>query len=155
MKENFKRELLESGYVHSPLPLHEEKSLHAEQLKKPVLKKRVLWNGETELPQHEGIGEMVREGNTLKVTAPTTRATMPYEDGATRHFFQTSVVFALPGEDWSAYNRVSFRVKPDSDGSHSVHLRVNVKNEGEYPIPDPYWLNCQSSWRCPTSRITL
>ena len=139
MKDSFRKELLESGYVHSPLPLHEEKSLHTEQLKKPVLKKRVLWNGETELPQHEGIGEMVREGNTLKVTAPTTRATMPYEDGATRHFFQTSVVFALPGEDWSAYNRVSFRVKPDSDGSHSVHLRVNVKNEGEYPIPDPYW----------------
>ncbi|MBP3704210.1 MAG: glycoside hydrolase family 9 protein, partial [Clostridia bacterium] len=139
MREEFRRELIETGYVHSPLPLHEERSLHTEQLSKPVLARRVLWNGGENPPQHIGIGSMTQEGDVLRVTAPTTRATMPYNDGATRKFFNTSVVFTLPGEDWQAYNRIAFRVKPDADGSHSMHLRAHIKNEGEFPIPDPYW----------------
>ena len=139
MKETFRNELIATGYIHSPLPLHEERSLLAEQLKKPVLEKRVLWNGGEGAPVHTGIGTMVRKDDTLCITAPTTRATMPYEDGATAHHFKAALVFALPGEDWQNYNRVVFRVKPDSDGSHAVHLRVHVKNEGRIPIPDPYW----------------
>jgi len=139
MKEAFKRELLESGYIHSPLPLHEERSLLAEQLKKPVVEKRVLWNGGENVPQHGGIGVMERDGDTLCVTAPTTRATMPYEDGATAHHFKAALIFSFPGEDWQSFNRVVFRVKPDSDGSHAVHLRVHIKNEGKVAIPDPYW----------------
>ncbi len=139
MKEAFKRELLETGYIHSPLPLHEEKSLLAEQLKKPVLNRRILWNGGENAPQHAGIGTMVQENDTLFITAPTTRATMPYEDGATAHHFKAGLVFSLSGEDWQSFNRVVFRVKPDSDGSHAVHLRVHIKNEGEIAIPDPYW----------------
>ena len=139
MKDSFRRELMETGYVHIPLPLHEENSLHTEQLNKPVAAKRVLWTGGENMPQHTGIGTMTRAGNVLRVVAPTTRATMPYEDGATLPHFRTSVVFTLPGEDWRAYNRIAFRVKPDCDGAHCPHLRVHVRNEGEFPIPDPYW----------------
>lgn len=139
MKAEFKRELLASGYVHSPLPLHEEHSLETEELNKPVIARHVLWDGGANPPQHSGIGKMEQIGDVLRVTAPTTRATMPYDDGATLPHFRASVTFTLPGEDWTGYNRVVFRVKPDSDGSHSVHLRVHIKNEGEIPIPDPYW----------------
>ncbi|MBQ2668459.1 MAG: glycoside hydrolase family 9 protein [Clostridia bacterium] len=139
MNKEFLRELMETGYVHSPLPLHEERSLHAEQQKKPVTASRVIWNGGENGPQHQGIGTMTQQGDVLQVVAPTTRGTMPYEDGATLPHFRASVVFTLPGEDWRDYNRLAFRVKPDSDGSHSVHLRVHVKNEGEIAVPDPYW----------------
>lgn len=39
MKETFRKELIQTGYVHSPLPLHQEKSLEREREEKPILAK--------------------------------------------------------------------------------------------------------------------
>ena len=45
MKETFRKELIQTGYVHSPLPLHQEKSLEREREEKPILAKKVIWDG--------------------------------------------------------------------------------------------------------------
>ncbi len=43
MKAEFKRELLESGYVHLPLPLHEERSLESMCRAFPESPSRPAW----------------------------------------------------------------------------------------------------------------
>lgn len=144
MLETFRKELIESGYVHSPLPLHRERSLEAERERKPVLKRRAVWKNGSALPVQSGIGRMEivegagREGaGVIRMTLPTSRKGVSYE-GKGRELFQCKLEFRIPGESWEEYNRVSFWVKPDCMGSHSVHFRVHVKNEGKFSIPDPY-----------------
>ena len=145
MQKTFQEELIRTGYIHSPLPLHTERSLEAERAKKEVKKRKRIWDGGKDMPVHSGIGRMERVagagrtgGDTVRITAPTARNTVPYEDGATRPQFASRLIIAVEKENWEEYNRVVFWVKPDSMGSHSVHLRVNVRNEGKFPIPDPY-----------------
>lgn len=145
MQDKFREELIRTGYVHAPLPLHQEKSLEAECARKKVFDQRVIWNGLEDLPVHSGIGTMEERkgggrvgGSTIRVTAPTQRNTMPYDDGATAHMFKSRLTFRFPKEDWEAYNRLSLWVKPDSMGSHSVHCSIHIVNEGKVPVPDPY-----------------
>lgn len=145
MQDQFREELIRTGYIHSPLPLHQERSLEAERARKKVLKSRILWDGEENMPSQSGIGTISRTegagrngGCTIRITAPTKRNTMPYDDGATAHLFKSRMAFSIPGESWEEFNRISFWVKPDSMGSHSVHFRIYITNEGKFPIPDPY-----------------
>lgn len=145
IREQFRKELIQTGYIHSPLPLHQERSLEAEKQQKKVLCRRMIWDGKAEMPSQSGIGTMDRvEGAgrdgeaVIRIKAPTRRDSMPYEDGATADLFKSRLTFAIPGENWEEYNRVSIWVKPNSMGSHSIHLRVHIKNEGKIPIPDPY-----------------
>ena len=146
MRKTFCRELIQTGYIHSPLPLHQERSLEAEQAQKDIVKRRTIWNGGEEMPSHSGIGTMERmekggkEGeDAIRVRASVMRNTLPYDDGANAYLFRSVLHFNFPGENWEEYNRVAFWVKPDSMGSHSVHLSVHIKNEGIIPIPDPYF----------------
>ena len=63
MKETFRKELIQTGYVHSPLPLHQEKSLEREREEKPILAKKVIWDGTQKLPEHSGRGAVAgRDG---------------------------------------------------------------------------------------------
>lgn len=143
MRETFREELMRTGYIHSPLPLHQERSLEEERRRKPVVRSRSLWNGEGALPSLTGIGRMEvvqgggrTGGNVIRLTGPTSRKDASYEES--RGLFKSKMFFAVPGENWEAYNRVSFWVKPDCMGAHSVHFRVHIRNEGKFPIPDPY-----------------
>ncbi len=144
MLETFRKELVQSGYIHSPLPLHRERSLEAEREKKEVLKRKAVWKEGPYSPVQSGIGEMEtvgglgREGgDVIRVTLPTSRKGVVYE-GKGRELFKCTLAFPVPRENWEAYNRLSFWVKPDCKGSHSVHFRVHMRNEGKFPIPDPY-----------------
>lgn len=138
MLESFKQELIQTGYVHSPLPLHQEKSLEAERAAKKVLNRRSVWTKGDPLPVIQGIGRLQQKDEELFVTAPTTRIRPMSDTSGERGEFQSHLLFSLPGENWEAYNRVSFWVKPESMGSHNVHFRVHIKNEGVHPIPDAY-----------------
>ncbi len=54
-----------------------------------------------------------------------------------RPFGSTSVVREFPGEDWRAFNRVSFWVYPDLPGFHVVSLLAVLHNDGELKSPGP------------------
>ena len=145
MLDIFREELIQTGYIHSPLPLHQEKSLEAECAKKKVMNRKVIWNGEQEMPSKSGIGTMEKTegagrngGSTIRIKAPTGRNTEPYDDGATAYMFKSCMIFRFPKENWEDFNRISFWVRPDSMGSHSVHFRIHIKNEGKIPVPDLY-----------------
>lgn len=143
MKREFQEELIRSGYIHAPLPLHRERSLEAEREKKEVLQKKVIWDGTQEAPLHSGIGAIKimdgtgqNGGQTIRADGPVSRESAAYEDS--RGMFHSRMYFLFPKENWEAYNRISFWVKPDCMGAHSVHFRLHIKNEGKVLIPDAY-----------------
>ena len=54
MKETFRKELIQTGYVHSPLQLHQEKSLEREREEKPGTAHRNFRNTVEEEPLPDG-----------------------------------------------------------------------------------------------------
>lgn len=147
MLESFQKELRESGYVHRPLPLHEERSLEREMERRQVNSEKTLWNqGGPCFPRHEGIGKLAQlqgagrtGGLALRVTAPTSHEFHNYDlpEGKRPHY-HSKLIFDIPGEDWSKWNRISLWVKPDSPGGRAVHLGVYLNNDGVKKIPDSY-----------------
>ena len=69
---------MESGYIHRPLPLHEEASLEQTEREKKVTARRTVWSGDGEgccgnpVSMERGTVETVRieEENVLAMEAP-------------------------------------------------------------------------------------
>ena len=147
MRELFRQELLASGYVHAPLPIHEERSLEAENRKKPVLEKRILWDGGSGLlVSHHGLGTVTigmhpekADQKTIEVRFPTGRNEVAEDAFQFRSEGRAHLVFSVPSEDWTSFSRLSFFVKPECNGGHSVHFRLHLVNEGRVRVPDPYY----------------
>lgn len=146
MLESFRKELRESGYIHRPLPLHEERSLEAELWQKPVAAEKPLWTaGGPYAPRHDGIGGMSlpeagRDGGpALRVTAPTAHEIHSYDlPEGKRPRYNAQLIFDVSGEDWSEWGRLALWVKPDSPGSRAVHLGIHLENDGVKKVPDRY-----------------
>ncbi len=56
----------------------------------------------------------------------------------TRYYGTASARRLVNGEDWSAWNRLSFWVYPDLPGFRNVSMIVTFHNEGAQPVPDVY-----------------
>lgn len=140
MKEQFRQELIESGYVHSPLPLHEELSIeHANRIKE-VLAKKHVWPGDSGITvSHSGIGSIEVGDAMISMNVPTERMTARNEAIDESATTRSRLIFTVPSENWEAYNRLRFMVKPRCNGGHAVHFRIHIKNEGRIPIPDPHF----------------
>lgn len=148
MSKEFYEELLSTGFVHSPLPLHPELSLEAELLKKPVLKSKTIFaNGEPFNFTHAGSGEIekasgcgVNGGDALKMTAPLRLASLA-EDAMFGKFSNYGTVYAhfkVDRENLEEYNRFSCDIKADYPGNDNVHIIIGIQNDGKIKIPDRY-----------------
>lgn len=145
MREQLRKDLLNSNYIHSPLPIYEEETREARCEKKPVLSS-VLLDDMTSLEHWEAIGpyakmELSKEHtrqceNSLKFTAPTKLDHWPNAYG--RIYTIPSVMRRVNHENWEHINRISFWVYPDMPGFRSICLRMQFHNEGEHPVPDRY-----------------
>ena len=147
MKDAFKREIEESLYIHSMLPLHRERSLEASFPEKKVVMRKELWScgGQTSAPLAGEKGKlrigMEENEEYVSITAPVRSDAWPKgasADGDYSNFGTAEVHFELSEEDWSEYNRLHFWVKPQVPGSEVVHLNVGIKSNGTVKIPDRF-----------------
>ncbi len=150
MNQNFMKDLLASGYVHAPLALHPENSLEAVLPNKEVLARKSIWyNGSESDFIHNGTGKMfLAEGaghdgsNAIAMGAPLRADTFP--DGTTTNgqyanFGTLRISLPIERENWEAYNRITFHVRPDYQGGENVHMIAGIYNDGKFKLPDRYY----------------
>lgn len=142
--QQMKEIIIKSGVIHRPLPLAVSRSLEEAGLKKKVLVSTPLCTMESLKGWiHHGIGKMERSteksitGNgSLKLTVPTTRQGWKNSDHAVYGYSQAT--FDVKGANWEKYNRISFYIYPDCEGSRNTHLNLYLFNDGILKIPDEY-----------------
>lgn len=136
----FEKELRASGWIHRPLPLHEEKSLEAEGLMKPVREHRMIdltadnWTASGEC-------SVKSSGQRIVITAPLYHPRRPHGDlelGDCSSYGTFGADCAIPRENWEKYNRISFMLKVDTLGVRKVCARLCLRNDGKVKLPDQY-----------------
>ena len=109
----------------------------------PVLARRVLDDlSQPGAWQFSGTGTMTFD--TVRAPAPAAvlrvDVTMfPRGDAPTRnHLPAVNLRRAFGGEDWSAYNRLSLRIRPKLRGFPMLPLEIALHNDGAVKVPDVY-----------------
>jgi hypothetical protein len=137
------------AYLHRPLPPERENSLEQLGLRKQVLDQKPLcdmsgitgWRG-------EGIGVISRDGEltpaghtSLRLQLPSSLPRWPDEnpDGDYTAFGKGFAFYDVAGEDWTAYNRIHFWIRPDCPGARTVNIALIYANDGVEKIPDIYY----------------
>lgn len=119
-----------------PLPVPRERSAAARRAAKPAVESRLL-DGMEDPSRWESFGpglmsftrERATEGRqSARLTSPTKLDRPGPVSG--RPFAETGIRRPVPGEDWSAFNRLSFRVHPHLPGFRNVSLLVRLRAAG-------------------------
>ncbi|MCX6626381.1 MAG: glycoside hydrolase family 9 protein [Candidatus Solibacter sp.] len=130
-----------------PIPNDYANSIKTRWLNKKVLESRLLDDAENLatwklVNTGQALGEMaltreraVSGASAVRLTSPTT-GDKPIP--TVRHYGGAAAVRVVNGEDWSAWNRLSFWVYPDLPGFRNVSLLVMFHNEGKEAVPDTY-----------------
>ena len=138
MRESFRQQLRESGYLHQLLQPDPGLSVEVRLRGKPAIASRVLWDGGGVAGwTRTGVGRLEQHGQALRLTAPARlEPTAPMEH---YHGFSTlTASLALAGEDWHGFNRLVCRIRAACHGFHHPFLTIHLRNEGVQPIPDEY-----------------
>lgn len=138
-----KADIIESGYIHKPLRIHEDRSVETFGLQKKVLESEILCDMESlEGWTHEGLGtvsltdERAVEGtHSLRLEAPAHPEKM-LGWGLGRGTCLAR--FDVGGRDWRSYNRLSFRIYPECPGARTTYLNIYIENDGEVKVPDEF-----------------
>lgn len=141
--EQLKKDILKTGYVHSPLPLDYSKSFETFGLTKKVLDSDMLCDMESlEKWTHKGFGgmrltnERSKSGkNSLRLVGQTTNPTfLDWGIG-----LGTSMAsYDVGGVNWEKYNRIHFYIYPHCEGARSIYLNLYIENDGKIKVPDKY-----------------
>ena len=143
---NWQKELRLSGMIHKPLPLHTERSLEAETADKEILKSRSLAEVATWKAGSEGGIEPCPEKapNGEEAISMFGKAKLDrrpggqLEEGDCGNYGPIEASMEIPGENWEAYNRISFFIRCRTKGMRKVNVRVVFRNDGKEKLPDIY-----------------
>lgn len=138
------RQIVESGYLHRPLPLDESRSLETRGLAKEVVRSKSLCTmSNISAWKHTGIGNIshstrhtISGEGSLRIEIP--HIVEEWENGDHVNYGTSQTTLQLGGADWRDYNRVMFYVYPDCEGMDIMHLNLYLYNDGEQKIPDEY-----------------
>ena len=141
--ETLRHDIIQSGYIHKPLAIHEDKAVETAALQKKVSHSEVLCDMESlQGWTHEGIGTLSLTGerfidgaHSLRLEAPS----MPEKMlgwGLGRG--TCLAAYDLKGADWRPYNRLHFQIYPECEGARTVYLNLYLENDGEVKVPDRF-----------------
>ena len=138
-----RQDIIATGYVHRPLPIHEELSFENFAKDKPAVRSDLLLDMESlDGWTHTGIGEISltkersRQGeSSLRLTAPSRPEPM-LGWGLGRGTCMAT--YDMGGADWRGYNRLRFSIYPSCEGARTVYLNLYIENDGEIKVPDRY-----------------
>lgn len=141
--DQLKADIVATGYVHKPLPLHEEKAIEVWGIEKPALTSEVICDMESlDGWSHTGFGtisltdERCTQGkHSLRLEAPAHPEKM-LGWGLGRGTCMAT--FNIGGKDWRPYNRLKFKIYPECEGARTVYLNLYVENDGKVKVPDEY-----------------
>ncbi len=141
--KKLKADLETTGYIHSPLPIDESKSVEAFGLKKKVLESVSVCDMEDlSAWTHTGVGTILLTGDRCKDGSHSLRLEAPAHPvpmlgwGLGRGTCLAST--DIGGKNWEAYNRLHFYVYPDCPGARSIYLNLYLENDGKVKVPDQY-----------------
>ena len=138
-----RQDIIATGYVHRPLPIHEELSFENFAKDKPAVRSDLLLDMESlDGWTHTGIGEISltkersRQGeSSLRLIAPSRPEPM-LGWGLGRGTCMAT--YDMGGADWRGYNRLRFSIYPSCEGARTVYLNLYIENDGEIKVPDRY-----------------
>ena len=141
--KKLKQDIINTGYIHRPLPLDYSKAFETFGLTKKILSSTMLADMEDSSKwSHKGIGgiyitpERSKSGkNSLRLVAPTTYPQfLDWGIG-----FGTSMAsYDVGGQNWEKYNRIRLFIYPDCEGARSIYLNLIIENDGKIKVPDKY-----------------
>lgn len=141
--EKLKADIVNTGYVHRPLPLDESKAFETFGLKKKVLESVMLCDMEDiSLWKHKGVGKIGLTAERCKTGKHSLRLEAPAHPekilgwGLGRGTCMAS--FDVGGANWEGYNRLKFYIYPTCEGARSIYLNLYVENDGKIKVPDVY-----------------
>jgi hypothetical protein len=141
--DKLKQDIVESGYLHSPLPLDYSKSLETAGLRKKVLVTTMLLDMETlNKWTHKGFGGVrltdersISGKKSLRLVGQTTNPTfLNWGIG----LGTSMATYDVGGVSWEKYNRIHFYIYPHCEGARSIYLNLIIENDGKTKVPDKY-----------------
>src|SRR5688500_7660662 len=141
--KKLKQDVINTGYIHRPLPLDYTKAFETFGLTKKVLSSALLLDMEDlNKWSHKGIGgisvthERSKSGkHSLRLVAPSTNP--DFLDWGLG--FGTSLAsYDVGGANWEKYNRIRLFIYPNCEGARSIYLNMYVENDGIVKVPDKY-----------------
>ena len=136
------KQILQTGLIHSPLPLDDTNSYEANGLKKNILDRKTVADMKTlEGWNYSGLGKMTHSteqtvsGNgSLRFDFPVThgeRVKGSASDPDYASYPGARVVLPINRENWENYNRIEFYIYPDCEGMRVVNMNLSIQNGAE------------------------
>ena len=130
-----------SGLPEMPIPVRYENTLEYEWSKKKVLDSELLSDAEAMGSwEHRGnygtltlSTEKPYKGKTSLLLTSPTKGESPPPGG--RPWGVSGAFYNVGNEDWTGYNRITFRIYPDLPGFKKVSINTIFYNEGEDKVP--------------------
>lgn len=140
----FEQRLQDSKMIHRPLYLAEDEYFEQRIENTPVVAARELDSFESlenwtvdELGTMSLNDEHTSNGKrSIRFTTPTRLESWP--ENYARIYATPYLTRSFDGEDWTGYDRISLRIRPEMPGFKFVSLHLQLVNEGEDPVPDRY-----------------
>lgn len=140
------KEIIQTGLIHSPLPLDVSKSYEAHGLTKKVLRSEpIMTKNDLSGWNHNGLGYMdysnektISGKGSIKLAYPTStgkRAQGSPSDPDYATYGGASVRYNVNGSNWEKFNRIVFHIYPDCEGARVVNMNLSISNESPTDKP--------------------
>lgn len=147
--DSFDRMLVESGYIHSPLPIERERSLeHRAGTKTVIARQSVGAAGDLSHWTIGGIGTVGRSGTvttsgngSIAISHPTStghRAKGSPDDPDYALYGHCVAHLDIGDADFEAFNRLAFDIRPQCDGARIVNINLIMSNDPAAPAKPGY-----------------